>query len=78
MISKTGNIYINNKLQKNRYDKNEDYGVIGQEVQYYEIIYTFKIFGFKLSISRFRVLRVCIDCQSVAFDPPRNADKELE
>jgi len=77
MIEKEGKLFINGKKQKNRYDRNEQHGVDGQEVKWFEIVYEFKAFGFKLSISRFKVLRAGADFMTLAFDPPTNADKEL-
>lgn len=77
MIAKEGKLFINGNLQKNRYDRNEQHGVDGQEVKYYEIVDSIKIMGIKLSVSRFRVLRAGADFMTLAFDPPVNTGKEL-
>ena len=75
MIEKQGNLYVNGKLYKNKYDRNEEHGFEpdskGQGVErFYEIICTLKLFGLKISISRERVLVFQKDFMSIAFDPP--------
>jgi len=68
MIPKTGKLYINGLLNKNRYDKNEDYGFNGKCVTFWEILIELFCCGHKITISRIKTI-IPQDVQSVAFDP---------
>lgn len=69
MIHKGGELYINGELRSNRFDKNEDYGVNGQSVEWWEILFEKKVLGFRFCISRKRAISE-ITGSRIAFDPP--------
>lgn len=71
MIEKSGKIFINNELNKYRYDKNENYGVdIGRSlVSFFEIVFEMCFKNYKITISRYKELPIHGGMR-VAFDPP--------
>ena len=69
MIQKSGKLYLNGKLQKNRFSKDSDYGFITPRlIEYNEIVFEYEILGFKLAISRKRKL-VPGQFIGISFDP---------
>ena len=75
MIEKSGFMYLNGKLCKKRYDRNEEYGVVGQNITFYKVVWEFKILGVKFSISIFKHLAFPKDFFTIAFDPPKQEVK---
>jgi hypothetical protein len=76
MIPKTGKLIINGKQYKHRYDKNEDYGVDGQGIVFYEILKEWFLCGWKLTVSRKKEMKPPYDFMTLAFDPPEKAQEE--
>lgn len=83
MIDKQGKLFIDNKLHKNRFDKNECYGYEGyingkNIVSFFEIIREWLIGNIKITISKKRVLEVQKDFMRIEFDPPEANSGEKE
>ena len=72
-LDKEGKIYIDEKLQPYRYDRNEEHGYDGEtgNVKFWKIVYGIFVGRYKITISRRTELALGKGFRrSIAFDPP--------
>jgi hypothetical protein len=67
-----GKLYINDKLQDLRYDRNAPYGLDGQTVTFYKILWQLLIGKYSITISKKQPPIKAREIVSLAFDPTEN------